>query len=400
MKFYTLLFAGTVLLAFLGVTEASDAFPSVDALPSCPQLPNPLVMQDGTNVTTKEQWLKRREELKELFAHYMYGHMPPAPGNVVGEIVKTEPVDGGTHQMVRLRFGPDRKLTINLSMVIPPGKGPFPVMLYLFRGNKLPPDGMLRDYDVILKRGYIVATFGNIDCCRDVPDGNTPTYQTSYPDYDWAVLAVWAWGMSRCVDYLQTLDCVAPDKIAVCGHSRRGKACLLAAAFDERIALAAPSGSGTGGTDVCRNGREDVESITKKFSQWFVPGFRDFAGHEDRLPIDQHELIALVAPRPCLSKDALADAWVNPKGVQESILAAEPVYRLLGAGNLGDKLGLHFRPGKHDLTREDWEVIMDFCDKNLLGKTVTTRFDVLLPPNWQPTSLPATQSTTQPTTRP
>jgi len=368
------LLAVGVVLAAAGA--AMGDLPEADALPSVPELPDPLVMRDGTRVTTAEQWRERREELKALFEHYMYGHFPPAPGKVAGRVVREEKDGAATVRMVRLSFGPGGRFSINLSMVIPPGKGPHPVVLYLFRGNQLPPDGKMADWDVLVERGYIAASYANGDLVRDdvaVKDSDLAGYEWA----DWGVLAAWAWGLHRCVDYLETVEEAASDKIAVSGHSRRGKAALLAAAFDERIALAAPSGSGTGGTEASRFAKEGIAEITRKFPQWFARRLKTFGDCVERLPVDQHMLMALVAPRACLSKDALGDNWVSPEGVQRAVLGALPVYRLLGSGELGERLGLHFRAGKHDITREDWGVILDFCDQTLLGKATETRFDRL-----------------------
>ena len=363
----------------------ATTFPDVANLPAIKGLPDPLVMSNGTRVTTPAQWRKRREELKALFEHYVYGRMPPAPGNVEDEELSAAPIleGGATHRIVHLRFGPEKKLSIRLSLIVPKGasaKDRKPVVLYLYRGDTLPPDGLWPDYDLIVQRGYVAACMANADCDPDNAD-RTNGYHPYYPDYDWATLACWAWGMQRCVDWLVAQDYVAADKIAVSGHSRRGKAALLAAAFDERIALAAPSGSGCGGVALSRAaeqtpGAETVREITKRFPYWFSPRFAEFSGCVDRLPVDQHLLIALVAPRAVINNDGLADQWANPSGEQAAMLAALPVYRLLGAGGLGDKVGLRFRQGGHDITREDWSAILDFCDKVLLGKKVERRFDV------------------------
>jgi hypothetical protein len=160
----------------------------------------------------------------------------------------------------------------------------------------------------------------------------------------------------------------------VTGHSRSGKAALLAGALDERIALVAPQGSGCAGVASYRFRRPDAESlrdITHNFSHWFVPGLRDFVGREQRLPFDQHFLLALVAPRPLLSIDAAGDFWANPDGTRASHLGALPVYEFLGAGG---KLSMFIRPGGHLLADEDWRVLLDFTDLHFFGKPTRTRF--------------------------
>lgn len=356
----------------------------IAGLPVIPGLPDPLVFNDGRRVTTAAQWRQRREEIKALFEQNVYGHMPPAPGNVEGELLSSTPILDGiaTHRIIQLRFGPEKKLSIRLSMIVPDDASrvsPKPVVLWLFRGNKLPEGDLWPDYDLLVQRGYIAACFANADCDPDDAD-RTNGYHPFYPDYDWATLAVWAWGMQRAVDWLVTQDFVAGDKIAVSGHSRRGKAALLAAAFDERIALAAPSGSGCGGVGLSRVAQvtpeaETIAEITRRFPYWFVPRFAQFAQHVERLPVDQHMLIALMAPRAVINNDGLADLWANPRGEHDGMLAALPVYRLLKAGGLGDAVGLRFREGGHTITREDWGAILDFCDKAMLRKKVDRRFD-------------------------
>jgi hypothetical protein len=180
------------------------------------------------------------------------------------------------------------------------------------------------------------------------------------------------------VDYLVTDPDVDPKRIAVVGHSRNGKTALLAAAFDERIALAIPHQAGCGGTAPSRGTiGESVKQINDRFPHWFNAEFKKFNDQPDKLPFDQHCLVALMAPRPVLLSNAQEDQWANPAGQFEVLLAAEPVYRLLKAGGLDakqmpplgklvdSKLGYFIRPGKHSMTREDWLVFLDFADRHL-----------------------------------
>jgi len=335
-------------------------------------LPDPLIFNDGSPVTNAPQWQRRRVEIQTLFETYVYGQAPPPPGNVVGEEILHRPVfDGAALQRIfMLRFGPQQKLTIRLSTVMPLGASQprrLPVALSLMRGDHLPEDGLWPNCDLIARRGYLGVCFGNADCDLDKPD-RTDGYHPFYPGYTWATLAVWAWGMQRVVDWLIAQDFVDAGKIAVTGHSRRGKAALLAAALDQRIALAAPSGSGAGGVGLSRHaktvgGAETVSAITKQFPYWFVPRLAEYARRVEDLPVDQHMLIALMAPRPVMNCDGLDDRWANPSGEKAAMLAALPVYDLLGAGGIGNKMAMRFRPGGHDMTREDLSAILDFCDR-------------------------------------
>jgi hypothetical protein len=182
----------------------------------------------------------------------------------------------------------------------------------------------------------------------------------------------------RAVDYLVTDEDIDRGRIVVVGHSRLGKTALLAAAFDERIALAIPHQAGCGGTAPSRGKvGESVKQINDGFPHWFNGAFKEFNGRPERLPFDQHCLIALVAPRPVLFTNAVKDTWANPDGQFEVLKAAEPVYKLLGAGGLesrdvpglsklsGGTLGYFIRPGTHSMTAEDWRVFLDYADRHL-----------------------------------
>lgn len=191
-------------------------------------------------------------------------------------------------------------------------------------------------------------------------------------------IAVWAWGIHRAVDYLVTNPDIDRTRIAVVGHSRLGKTALLAAALDERLALAIPLQAGCGGTAPSRGKiGESVKQINDHFPHWFDAVFKQFNDRPDRLPFDQHCLVALVAPRPILFANAVEDTWANPEGQFQVLKAAEPVYRLLGAGGLdaqkmpepghlvASRLGYYIRPGKHSMTAEDWKVFLDFADRQM-----------------------------------
>ena len=227
----------------------------------------------------------------------------------------------------------------------------------------------------IVKRGYVLVKYARTELDPDENNVVGPA-QKAYPRYDWATLAVWAWGGMRVLDYLQTQDYVDKDKIVITGHSRGGKVALLAGALDERFTLVAPNGSGCGGAGCFRvmgEKAESLELITRpdRFGYWFHPRLRLFAEQVERLPFDSHFLKALVAPRPLLSTEALDDLWANPLGTQVTYLAAKQVYDWLGAP---DRIGLHFRPGRHDQTAEDWLALLDFADQQFYGKTVQRNF--------------------------
>ena len=202
-------------------------------------------------------------------------------------------------------------------------------------------------------------------------------------DLDTATIACWAWGIHRAVDYLTTLkEEVDPKRIAAVGHSRLGKTALLAAAFDERIALAIPHQAGCGGTaPTARRAKvskaRPSSGSTPASRTGSTPRFKEFNDDPTRLPFDQHCLVALCAPRPVLFSNADEDLWANPDGQFEVLKAADPVYRFLDAGGLDAKAdpaarqarGQHARllhPRRQALDdAEDWKVFLDFADKHL-----------------------------------
>jgi hypothetical protein len=327
-------------------------------LPVQKDLPDPLRKKDGRRVKTVADWRERRQEILALLLHYEYGRVPPAPGNVKLDKLLAEDVrnEGLTrYQQVRLKMGPEQKLSMTLHIYFPAKlKGSHPAVLRIGLG-----DEAMRATN---ERGYVFACFDN----REL-DPDTEGYdivgpaQELYPAYDWASIAVWAWGACRAMDYLVTLPEVDASKVVITGHSRCGKTALLAGALDERFALVAPNGAGCGGTSCSRilsEGSESLGLITdkKRFYYWFQKDFGQFAGHEDRLPFDQHFLKALIAPRPLLTTDAFDDRWANPLGNQAAFLGAMPVYEFLG---VPDNNMMHFRQGNHDQLPSDFKLLLD-----------------------------------------
>lgn len=373
---FFIVFAMGLLLfpaSFRGASAEETSFPPVEQLPVIKDLPDPLVMMDGSPVKTVEDWNKRREEIKAMILYYEYGHMPPAPDNMEVKEISSTVVYGGLAEEKRLllSMGPGHQVTCNIRTVIPKSDHPLPVLAQ--NTNKL---GHIPIEEKILRRGYMIAEYQRTDLDPDEKD-KVGCAQKAYPEYDWATLAVWAWGGSRLVDYLYTLECVDKSKIAMTGHSRGGKTALLAGALDERITLVAPNGSGCGGAGCYRiegDGSETLAVITdpNRFAYWFHPRFRTFADKETQLPFDQHFLKALVAPRALLSTDALGDHWANPPGTQATFLAAMPVFEFL---KVPGKNGIHYREGKHEHNAEDWTALLDYADLQFFGKISDRSFN-------------------------
>lgn len=407
------------LMLTMSVTAAD--FPDAAKLPSNPELPDPLVMLIGQRVASKEQWFQeRRPELQALFQHYMYGYLPPAPAKIDAKIEREDPkaLDGrATLREVTISFGPPETPKIHLLLVIPNGHSqPAPAFVGMnfcgnhavvkdpavriptawiyghnkgVKDNRATEEGRGTQVDVwaldqAITRGYAVATFysGDVDPDRpDVRQGIQPHINNKPGPHDWGTIAAWAWGIHRAVDHLVTVKEIDPKRIAVVGHSRLGKTALLAAAFDERIALSIPHQAGCGGTAPSRGKvGESVKQINDRFPHWFTGAFKEFNDKPDRLPFDQNCLVAVMAPRPVLFSNAVEDIWANPDGQFQVLQAADPVYRFLGAGGLDakrppepgklidSKLGYFIRPGKHSMTRADWKVFLDFADKHMSVK--------------------------------
>ncbi len=411
------------LAAPLGGAEMSFAgFPEVSGLPPRPEMPDPLVTFEGDRVSSPEQWAgKRRPELKALFEHYMYGRAADAPSAVGSKVDREDPnYFGGkaTLKEVAITFGPPEAPKIHLLLVVPNKRtGPAPTFLGLnFNGNHTalddpaialptawmpgnPPgvvdhkatdagrgkDAGVWSVEKVIDRGYALATFYSGDIAPDHPglaDGVFPHYANAVGSTgghpDWGAVAAWAWGLSRAVDYLRTNGDIDRDRIAVVGHSRLGKAALLAGAFDERIGLTIGHQAGCGGSAPSRGKvGEQVKQINDRFPHWFNAEFKKFNDQVDRLPFDQNCLVALAAPRPLLLTNGTLDTWANPAGQFEVLRAADGVYKLLGVKGLGDesmpepgklvgdRLAYHIRPGKHAMLPEDWDVFLAFADKHL-----------------------------------
>jgi dienelactone hydrolase len=382
-------------------------------------LPDPLVHADGRPVRTADDWRRvRRPELLALFEREVYGKAPPAPRAIWHEVrsVDRNALGGrATRKEVRVHLERGREEPyVDVLLYVPNARtAPAPAFLALTYGNHtittdtgvaVTPH-FLRDHprpdsarapilrgawaerwpiDTIVARGYALAAVYLGDLDPDTKDatarGIRPHYfaagQTEPRPDEWGALASWAWGLSRALDYHERDGEVDPKRVALMGHSRTGKAALWAAAVDPRVAMVISNESGTGGAKLSRrNFGETVAEINRGFPYWFARNFRKYDGRERDLPVDQHELIALVAPRPVYVAVAAEDLWGDPLGSFLAAKAAEPVFALLGAPSklpaempglnqptLDGAIGFHLRPGKHDVTLYDWQQFLAFAD--------------------------------------
>ncbi len=388
-----------IVAVISSVHAAPPAFPDVNDLPVQTNMPDVMIMADGTRVTTPQQWQQRREEMKAILEYYELGHAPPPPGNVTGEDIKSADFLDGTvkYRLVHLKFGPEEKLGMDIAIFTPSGKGPFPTIInpsffmtpgvnftntsknistaptnFLAR-LRLPVDPVqaATNFTNIVYRGYAIVTYRYTQCGEDNPNFRTNTFYPAYPGYDWGVLLGWAWGLSRVVDYLETQPFVDKNKLIALGHSRLGKLTMVATAFDDRISLGAPAGSsgaGTGAYRFCgpgRGGKEGVEDMTRKFGYYFVPRLKEFTGQMNKLPFDAYWYVALTAPRPWISIEGTEDQNCVPNAVKQTVLAAKPVYEFLGVSP--DRVGVNYENHRHMLTPADWNAALDFADQQLCG---------------------------------
>ena len=329
--------------------------PDFDDMPSIPFLPDPLIFDEKRSnipVKTKEQWQEKRHWMKQQLEYYITGTYPPKPDNLQVRTI-SEKKDGQIIvRMVELAFGPDHKARLTIELMIPPGKGPFPV--FLTQWNH-------REWAMVaVRRGYIGCVYAGADDKDD-----TEQYSEIWAgQYDFTRLMRRAYGAHRAVDYLYTLAYVDKDKIGITGHSRNGKLSLMAAAFDERITACIPSSGGTGAEIPWRYNSinydvEDITLLSTAVPAWLHPRLRFFIGREDKLPVDQNLFMALIAPRGLMLSTAINEGASNPWGIEQAYNATQKVYKFLGEEN---NLAIRSRYGKHSVSARDMEDYIDFFD--------------------------------------
>jgi hypothetical protein len=379
-------------------------------------LPDLLTMRNGERVTTAAQWQQaRRPEILELFRTHVYGRAPLGrPPEMTFDLLESDPLALGgraTRKQVRINFTPGRRGQHADLLIYLPNGTPQPVGLFAglnFGGNSaIHPDPAILDsgsltpwghsprganasrwpVEAILARGYGLATLHNHDIDPDEDDGfrngvhgafDPLYYPRGRPPDAWGTVAAWAWGLSRALDYLESDPQVDPSCLVVLGHSRLGKTALWCGAQDPRWAIVISNDSGCTGAALARRKLgEGVKDINTHFPHWFCRNYRNYNDHEEALPVDQHMLIALMAPRPVYIASASLDAHADPPGEFLAGVYAAPAYSLFGLPGLESEhmpppghplgsgyIGYHLRAGAHDLTSYDWGCFMDFADRH------------------------------------
>jgi hypothetical protein len=386
-------------------------------------LPDPLLFPGGRKVKSVKSWEKRRKpQLFRLFKDQMFGKIPKglhiSSFRIVEESNKTPFINGRRKQVDMILKKGEKEMHIAILLYLPVQVEKAPLFLgYNFHGNHSvtndvevkisdswcnndPSLGIVNNQlteqsrgveadrwpvQMILDAGYGVATifYNEVDPDRnDFTDGVHPfaytEKQTKPLPGEWGSIAAWAWGLSQAMDYLCSDPSVDASRVIVIGHSRLGKTALWAGVIDPRFAMVISNDSGCGGAALSRRKfGETVKRINTSFPHWFCENFKSYNDKEENLPFDQHELIALIAPRPVYIASAQEDLWADPRGEYLSGYWASPVYQLYGFKGLEspdlpavqqpvmNRIGYHIRTGKHDITKYDWQQYLKFADLHL-----------------------------------
>jgi dienelactone hydrolase len=331
-----------------------------------PDLPEVLRFNDGARITSPQQWPKRRAEILHLMQEHFTGHPPKSiPRIVAVENLKTTKAnDGSLREHIQVTLDTTNRVTLSMWVWTPVVDGPYPLLLTAPRHYQI---GWA---ELALKRGYKVCLFPGVDSHHQEQaypgfDSQWLALQRAYPDANWTEIVTKAWLAGRCLDYL--LDDryghqVNPKQVGIVGHSRYGKAAMIAGAIDERFTCVVARSPGSPGNSPYRfTSRNTFNETPSDFpSRWFLPSLRDYRGREHELPFDAHGWMALIAPRSCLVHVAHNDDSGPTFGDERSYLEARHAYTLLGVGK---NVRLHYRTGGHDpITDEHRRDNLDWFD--------------------------------------
>ncbi len=356
-------------------------------------LPDVLKAQDNRKISTTREWEKtRRPEILALFEEHVYGKMPAGYSKINYRIAREDSAGmGGKATLKEIEITVTEKkesVKINVVLFVPNNRSkPAPVFLLInnrSRSNTLASRDTVSGFwpaEQVIESGYAIAAFHYSDAAPD----NKNTYQNGvlrlYPelakaDNGMKAIGAWAWAASRVMDYFVTDKDIDSKKVGLVGQSRGGKASLWGAAQDQRFAICFSNCSGSTGAALSkRNFGETVARINTSFPHWFNTNYKKYNNNEQELPLDQHMLIALIAPRAVYATNATEDLWADPIGTFLALKHAEPVFALYNQTSqlpatppapdkpiLQSPIGYHNRTGKHDLTLYDWQQFIRFAD--------------------------------------
>ena len=382
-------------------------YPTVEKLPVNDGMPDPFVKPDGSRVESAEEWPAQRGCLKAMLTHYLYGSTPPRPREFGLNRTMSRQAFGGAALNERYAVTLERNgktVVFHFEFFKPIEKKRYPVIVKnchaLFDVNKKMPahrkknlqDDLKAAKDAV-KRGYLFCKLNREEVTPDAHGGERRKLGVLalYPEYDWAIIAAWAWSHGVVFDALDRLQLADMEKLVVTGHSRGGKTALCAGIYDERVAITAPNASGRGGTASYRyfeDGKEmktrhGVTHATLKIEQKVAPNWSNarlyqFVDKVDRMPFDAHTMKPLIAPRALLDTHARQDYWSNPYGTELTYRAADKVFAWLGAKG---QQGIHWRDGGHAQGEEDWTALLDFADWKFFNKKPGRSFSTLTYPD-------------------
>ena len=362
-------------------------------------LPDPLLTEVGKKISNKNQWEKtRRAEVLRLFEDNIYGQMPKDYDSIKFSAIHEDAnsMNGKAHlkEVLIEVFRMNKSVKINLVLFIP-NNAPKPVPAFLLINNRAkdqtdPTRTVKSDFwpaEAAIESGYAIAAFHVSDVAPDDPklfmNGSLQLYPEQLSaDNGMRAIGAWAWGASRVMDYFEKEPLIDNDKVAIAGQSRGGKASLWTAAQDQRFALCISNCSGSTGAKLARREfGERIRRINTSFPHWFNTNYKKFNDKESLLPVDQHMLIGLIAPRPVYATNATEDLWADPKGTFLALKNAETVYNLyrlksaLGteppvpnSAVIESHLGYHNRIGVHNMTAFDWNNFIKFADYHFKNK--------------------------------
>ncbi len=328
-------------------------------------LPDLLTMDDGTEVTTADRWQARRREILARTVELEFGGMPPLPEFQAAERLPDCEIDKTVYRITTGRKA--CPISFDLTLHIPEGIACRPVILTGDGGFR--PEVLAE----AARRGYVLASFSSTDLAPDHRESpRSGGLFTVWPELTCSTLSVWAWGYSRAIDLLLTLPRIDPEGIAITGHSRGGKAVLLAGVVDERVRFVNPNNSGghgcgcyryeqheEAGRDRSHTRNERLDDLLRAFPHWLGEGMAAYGDNISALPHDMHFFKALIAPRCFLETEARGDIWSNPRGSYQTYLAAREVYRLLGCEQ---NCAAWYREGGHSHGLADYLALMDYMD--------------------------------------